>query len=206
MPKRRAKGEGNLRKRKDGLWECSITIGVTDNGYPKRRSVYGKTQAEVLEKSARLRADYHRGLLADVDKRTFKDFANEWLERKSRGKAANTKQNYHHELEYAFTSIGSLRLQAVKPTHVRTMIEMLIKDGYASRTVKKVLQRVRAVFKDALGLELIHRNPAEAVSVDLPPSEPIGKSLEAVEVSNTDSDNKVTIRYGTTSDSLKGAT
>lgn len=51
MPKRRANGEGNIRKRKDGRWEGRYTVGH-DPGTGKAiiKNVLGKTQAEVKEK------------------------------------------------------------------------------------------------------------------------------------------------------------
>lgn len=51
MAKRRANGEGSLRKRKDGRWEGRYTAG-TDPATGKAivKSVLGKTQAEVKEK------------------------------------------------------------------------------------------------------------------------------------------------------------
>ncbi len=51
MAKRRANGEGNIRKRKDGRWEGRYTAG-TDPGTGKAiiKNVLGKTQAEVKEK------------------------------------------------------------------------------------------------------------------------------------------------------------
>ena len=54
MAKKRANGEGNIRKRKDGRWEGRYTAGY-DKKTGKRiiKSVLGKTQAEVKEKLAR---------------------------------------------------------------------------------------------------------------------------------------------------------
>ena len=51
MAKKRANGEGNIRKRKDGRWEGRYTAGY-DSKTGKRiiRNVLGKTQAEVKEK------------------------------------------------------------------------------------------------------------------------------------------------------------
>ena len=51
MPKKRANGEGNIRKRKDGRWEGRYTAGY-DPKTGKRiiKNVLGKTQAEVREK------------------------------------------------------------------------------------------------------------------------------------------------------------
>ena len=53
MPKRRANGEGSIRKRKDGRWEGRYTAGY-DPATGKRiiRNVLGKTQAEVRRKLA----------------------------------------------------------------------------------------------------------------------------------------------------------
>jgi hypothetical protein len=41
---RRAKGEGTLRKRKDGRWEGWFNTGKDENGKIKRKSVTAKTQ------------------------------------------------------------------------------------------------------------------------------------------------------------------
>ena len=51
MPKRRANGEGNIRKRKDGRWEGRYTVGHdSETGKAIIKNVLGKTQAEVKEK------------------------------------------------------------------------------------------------------------------------------------------------------------
>ena len=49
--KRRARGEGSIRQRKDGTWEARFVIGI-DPGTGKeiRKSVYAKTQKEVRMK------------------------------------------------------------------------------------------------------------------------------------------------------------
>ena len=54
MAKKRANGEGNIRKRKDGRWEARYTAGH-DPKTGKRiiKNVLGKTQAEVREKLKR---------------------------------------------------------------------------------------------------------------------------------------------------------
>ena len=50
MAKRRANGEGNIRKRKDGRWEGRYTAGTDpETGKQIFKNVLGKTQAEVKE-------------------------------------------------------------------------------------------------------------------------------------------------------------
>ena len=54
MAKKRANGEGNIRKRKDGRWEGRYTVGYDEKaGKRITKSVLGRTQAEVKEKLAK---------------------------------------------------------------------------------------------------------------------------------------------------------
>ena len=50
MPKRRANGEGNIRKRKDGRLEGRFTAGYDAKGKVITKNVLGRTQAEVKDK------------------------------------------------------------------------------------------------------------------------------------------------------------
>lgn len=58
MAKRRANGERNIRKRKDGCWkgQCTATCNPA-TGKRITKNVLGKTQAEVKEKLAKAIAD-----------------------------------------------------------------------------------------------------------------------------------------------------
>ena len=50
MSKKRANGEGNIRKRKNGRWEGRYTAGYDPKtGKRINKNVLGKTQAEVRE-------------------------------------------------------------------------------------------------------------------------------------------------------------
>ena len=50
MSKKRANGEGSIRKRKDGRWEGRYTAGYDKGGKVITKNVLEKTQAEVKEK------------------------------------------------------------------------------------------------------------------------------------------------------------
>ena len=63
MSKRRASGEGSIRKRSDGRWEGRYVAGHDEAGKPIRRNVLGKTQAEVKEK---LKAAQYACILAVI--------------------------------------------------------------------------------------------------------------------------------------------
>lgn len=58
MAKKRANGEGSIRKRKDGRWEGRYTAGHDPNtGKAIYKNVLGKTQSEVKEKLKKAIAD-----------------------------------------------------------------------------------------------------------------------------------------------------
>lgn len=66
MAKKRANGEGSIRKRKDGRWEGRYTAGRDpETGKPIYKNVLGKTQAEVKEK---LKAAMEENKKIDVSK------------------------------------------------------------------------------------------------------------------------------------------
>ena len=81
MAKKRANGEGNIRKRKDGRWEGRYTAGY-DEKTGKRiiKSVLGKTQAEVKEKLARAIADAEVLDTQRVDEYTLGTWLQTWYE------------------------------------------------------------------------------------------------------------------------------
>ena len=67
---RRGNGEGTIYRRKDGTWAAQITMGRKPDGRLDRRTVYGKTRAEVAEKLAKLQAARSSGTLAPPTKLT----------------------------------------------------------------------------------------------------------------------------------------
>ena len=79
MAKRRASGEGNIRKRKDGRWEGRYVAGHDENGKPIRKNVLGKTQAEVREKLKQAIEDAKVLDVQRADEYTVEDWAECWL-------------------------------------------------------------------------------------------------------------------------------
>jgi integrase len=188
MGSRRGNNEGSVCQRKDSKWVGAVTLGYNRQGNPKRGVVYGKTRAEAARKLADLMDKFHKGLLAEPSAVTVEQFAKEWLEREGVGKAFNTVRNHQTEMGYALPYLGKMRLQAVKPAHIRGMLDRMASEGwkpkptesdpnpdprpYTPRTQQKAFERVSAMFWEALRLELVYRNP----------SEPKGRTLEPGEI------------------------
>ena len=81
MAKKRANGEGNIRKRKDGRWEGRYTAGYDEKtGKRITKSVLGKTQAEVKEKLAKAVAEAETVDVRRADEYTLGTWLQTWYE------------------------------------------------------------------------------------------------------------------------------
>ena len=81
MAKKRANGEGNIRKRKDGRWEGRYTAGYDEKtGKRLIKNVLGKTQAEVKEKLAKAVADAETVDVRRADEYTLGTWLQTWYE------------------------------------------------------------------------------------------------------------------------------
>ena len=81
MAKKRANGEGNIRKRKDGRWEGRYTAGYDEKtGKRLIKNVLGKTQAEVKEKLAKAVAEVESVDIRRADEYTLGTWLQTWYE------------------------------------------------------------------------------------------------------------------------------
>ena len=81
MAKKRANGEGNIRKRKDGRWEGRYTAGHDpETGKAIYKNVLGRTQAEVKSK-LKAAIEESKGLdVTKAGKYTVGAWMDEWFE------------------------------------------------------------------------------------------------------------------------------
>jgi integrase len=174
--KRAANQQGNVRFRSDGRWECRFYVTEPD-GKRRRVSVFASTQREAVRKAHEYQVQHSRGLVARPDRRRFGDFAKEVLERHTRGKAPNTRRNYQRELALALENLGDIPLQKLTPQDIRRMLDR-VGEKHSPRTVSKVLERVRLVLREALVLELIHR---DLTAIPLPRASERDKAAQHLE-------------------------
>jgi integrase len=165
------------RKRADGRWEARPYLKMED-GTLKRVSVFGKTAEEALRKAREVVTLHEKGLLPRKDPRTLQTFAQEWLDRKSRVLAPKTLANYRREVDYFLKYLGHRRLQDLKPLDIRHALDRMAAEGLGPRAIRKALTHLRALFKEALALELVARDPTAAVRLEGNPRSKVGRALE----------------------------
>ncbi|GAA6735390.1 tyrosine-type recombinase/integrase [Thermus oshimai] len=183
MPKRRGNGEGTIFYHKpSGRYAAQVTVGRGEDGRPKRITVYGKTRAEVAAKLAELSAQAFKGTLPKPEAITFREWAERWLARKEKEVRPKTALVYRQDLAHMTTVLGDLRLQALRPHHIREALDRLAEKGLSPRTIRKALTLTRAVLEEGVKLELLPRNPADAVEYRAPTSPKAAAALGPEEV------------------------
>ena len=113
MAKKRANGEGNIRKRADGRWEGRYTAGYhSETGKRIIKNVLGKTQAECKAKlSAAMEAT--RGIdVSRADEYTVATWLRSWYEIYAKPNIRISTANRYQLMveQYTIPRIGSIKL------------------------------------------------------------------------------------------------
>ena len=178
MPKRRANGEGNIRKRKDGRWEGRYPAGYDpESGKRIIKNVLGKTQAEVKEK---LKAAISESQRLDVSKAgtyTVASWVRTWYEVYAGPRIRpNTKAYYTNYIEnHIIPGIGSIPLDKLTTIQIQRFYNNLQKSGrvqrknfpplkdasLSPRVVRGVHTLLHNCLEQAVAERLILTNPAQ---------------------------------------------
>lgn len=79
MARKRPDGDGLVRKRKDGRWEGRIVIGHKEDGTPIYKSVFAKTQKEMMPKLHGAIDCYRDADLSEQGNMTLNEWIEQWL-------------------------------------------------------------------------------------------------------------------------------
>jgi integrase len=154
--KHRGAGEGQIRLRAaTGLWEARIRDGKS------RRSVYGQTKAEVIDKLRLLRNDLAAGIRADAASQTLAEWLSHWLESVKPTVEPNTYGPYERHVRLHISPlIGRLKLAKVKVAQIRAWYAELAKGGVSPALQRKVGTTLTMALNMAIVEEVLGDNPA----------------------------------------------
>lgn len=170
MGKRRGNGEGNVRKRKDGRYEASLMIGYNPDGSRCRKSFYGKTKREVLDKLHAFLQEIKQGLDLNANY-TFEQAARLWLRNKQKISPATAK-NYEYIINTLAPEFGDQKIRNIKPIQIENMVLKLVERGYSRSYISKVYVVLNGVFRKAVanGWSTVNAAAmAERISSDVEP-------------------------------------
>ena len=181
MPKRRANGEGNIRKRKDGRWEGRYTAGYDANGKAITKNVLGKTQAEVKDK---LRAAIEDSKKLDPVKAgsyTLEQWLKLWYSVYVEPQVRySTREFYHNAIDHhIIPKLGGVKLEKLTMLQIQQFYNELLKSGRVQKKNQpelkehglspRMVQCVHVVLNKALEHaveeKLILANPAKKCKI-----------------------------------------
>ena len=204
MAKKRANGEGSIRKKPSGRWEGRYTQGIDPvTGKAIQKSVSAKTQAECKEKLAKAIRENRGVPIHHTGDYTVAEWCRLWFETYSKPNIRyNTAKGYEGIIEHhIIPAIGVIKLRQLSSIHIQRMYNETKENGRMQRGSKQngkalsntFVRRVHAVLqaalKQAVKERLIPYNPCENCRIPpkdkkemtiLPP-ERIGRYLQEAE-------------------------
>ena len=178
MAKKRANGEGNIRKRKDGRWEGRFTAGHDPaTGKQIFKNVLGKTQAEVKAKLKNALVEAGQVDFAKSGKYTVGAWMDEWFENVAKIKVRpSSHQTYKGYIDnHIKPNIGNIPLEKLTTMDLQKFYRKLLTKGRVDRiesreqpkglsakTVRNINQVISSAMDLAVAQKIILTNPTNA--------------------------------------------
>jgi integrase len=157
---RRAAGEGSIYKIKDGSWRGAISLGTDAAGKQVRRSVRGRTQAEVRRKIDALRSERDAGVsMAAGGTPTVAVWLAVWMTLVERTCKPSTAKTYRTHVGYAIKAFGQVRIDKLTTELVEKLYVALAARGLEPVSVAGVHRTLRSAFNEAVRRGRLARNP-----------------------------------------------
>ena len=178
MPKKRANGEGSLRKRKDGRWEGRYTAGNDPaTGKPIHKSVLAKTQAEAKEKLKQAIAEAEKLDMSRAKSYTLGAWIKLWYEVYAEPRLREKTKHYYLNYidNHIVPELGGTPLEKLttiqiqkfyndlqKSGRIQRYTHIKLKDkGLSTRVVRGIHTLLNNCLEQAVAERLILSNPAK---------------------------------------------
>jgi len=170
--KRRARGEGSIRQRKDGTWEARFVTGI-DPGTGKeiRKSVYAKTQKEVRRKMTEAVAALDKDDYKEPCKMTLAQWLDIWQKDYLGSVKPSTAYLYKKQIDlHIRPALGATKLESLNPHTVQQFYNKLGSsrngdDGLSPKSIKNVHGILHKALQQAVKVGYIRVNPTDACTL-----------------------------------------
>ncbi|MCL2248640.1 MAG: site-specific integrase [Oscillospiraceae bacterium] len=158
MQKRRDNGGGSYHELKNGLVMFRVTL---PDG--SRKAFYAKSKKECRAK----RDEYITKLETRLEAiKTVEDWAGQWLDIYKKGSVTHTTYRcYKNYVSHIIPEIGTLKLEDVRPAHVKKLINNISTKGYSLSLMKHVRTTLNQLFEAAQENKLCTDNPARKLKL-----------------------------------------
>ena len=176
MAKKRANGEGSIRKRSDGRWEGRYTAGYhPETGKRIIKNVLGKTQAECKAKLKKAIEESHALDVGRADEYTVAAWLRTWFELYAKPHIRPSTMNYYHRNieQHIIPAIGDIPLNKLTTRDLQKLyndlqnngrlrkVQKKEKPGLSNSTVRGIHMMLHNALDRAVKEKLILTNPTE---------------------------------------------
>lgn len=156
---KRGSGEGSVRQRADGRWEGTLRLAGG-----RRKSVYGKTQRDVLQRLTRAKRDRELGLPMRSERTTTAAYLTRWLDSARPSLRPRTWERYEQYVRlHAVPAIGSVPLARLGPQDLQELYAAQLAAGASSSSVHHLAMVLHRALEQAVEWGLCVRNVADVV-------------------------------------------
>jgi integrase len=162
---KRGRYEGGISKRysRDGKL-IGYQVQIRMPGGQRKTLGTADTMREARLLAQRGQVELASGRLNGDRRQRLDDYLQAWIESKSPGLAVKTLVAYDLNRRRLLNHIGSIRLDALRPTHIQQAYTDLSASGLSAYSVRQAHQLMHAALQDAVFLGLVPFNAADAVS------------------------------------------
>jgi integrase len=163
---RRGRGEGGVYQREsDGLWVGSVSLGYGASGQRKRKTVYGKTKKEAIDKLRAVQNSAASGRLPDAGNVTVAEFFTTWLAGIKASVEPTTWVPYETQYRLQIAPrIGRVKLAALTSVHVANLYAQMLNDGVSASLTRKVATTLGTALRSAVRMRVVSFNVADGVA------------------------------------------
>ena len=176
MSGKRPDGDGLVRKRADGRWEGRIVIGHKDDGLPIYKSVFAKTQKELMPKLHQAIEDYQGVDLSENSKITLGEWMDKWLaEYAEPALRPSTVYGYRSDIKnHIKPALGNKQLRFITQKDVQQFYNSLKRKKVnkvgnhktlADSTIRGIHMLLHEILDSAVKANLIFKNPTDGAKI-----------------------------------------
>lgn len=161
MGKRRSKGEGTIRKRKDGVWEGRFYV----NGV--QRSIYSGSQNDIRKKMTESLAELDKDEFLIENNMTLEQWLTVWQETYLSDVKDSTADRYKSCIRvHIIPSLGKIPISNLKqPVIQKFLNECKLKKKLSKKSVQNIRLVINKAMTEAVECELIKKNPCAKTKV-----------------------------------------
>lgn len=178
MSRKRPNGDGTVRKRSDGRWEGRIVIGHKDDGTPIFKSVFAKTQKELMPKLHTAINEYRGIDISEKGNMTLGEWMDRWIEEYAKPTLRpSTIYGYRSFIKnHISPALGAKQIRFITRNDVQKFYNALKKTKRQKRVhgeekllsdsiVRRAHMLLHEIMDSAVQARLISKNPTNGTTI-----------------------------------------